>query len=87
HVTGIITDIGIELGKLLYWNDPRLTTERPVRANRGRLKLLGVLVSAFFIGGTGGALGFARLGYAACLPLALVLALLAAAPLLQDLVA
>lgn len=85
HVTGIITDIGIEIGKLLYWNDARLTNERPVQANLARLKLLIVLVTAFFIGGTGGALGFERLGYSACLPLALLLALLAAAPLLQDL--
>ncbi|HEV2700939.1 MAG TPA: YoaK family protein, partial [Steroidobacteraceae bacterium] len=84
HVTGIVTDIGIEVGKFLYWNDPR-HTERPVRANPVRLRLLTILLSAFFLGGASGALGFARMGYAACVPLALVLALLAAAPLLQDL--
>jgi uncharacterized membrane protein YoaK (UPF0700 family) len=87
HVTGIITDIGIEVGKLLYWNDARLVTERPVRANLPRLRLLGVLFTAFFIGSTSGAFGFIHLGYAACLPLALILALLAAAPLLQELAA
>jgi uncharacterized membrane protein YoaK (UPF0700 family) len=85
HVTGIVTDIGIELGKLLYWNDSRHTA-RPVRANLARLRLLIILVSAFFLGGATGALGFKHLGYGACLPLALVLALLAAAPMLQDLV-
>jgi uncharacterized membrane protein YoaK (UPF0700 family) len=84
HVTGIITDIGIEIGKGLYWNDVRLTSERPVQANPLRLKLLAVLVTAFFIGSTGGALGFEHLGYSACLPLALILAVLAAAPMLAD---
>lgn len=84
HVTGIITDIGIEVGKLLYWNDPR-RAERPVQANFVRLRLLIILVTAFFLGGASGALGFKHLGYGACLPLALVLALLAAAPMLQDL--
>jgi uncharacterized membrane protein YoaK (UPF0700 family) len=84
HVTGIITDIGIEVGKLLYWNDPG-RAERPVQANLMRLRLLIILVTAFFLGGARGALGFKHLGYGACLPLALVLALLAAAPMLQDL--
>jgi uncharacterized membrane protein YoaK (UPF0700 family) len=84
HVTGIITDIGIEVGKLLYWNDPR-RADRPVQANFVRLRLLIILVAAFFLGGASGALGFKHLGYGACLPLALVLALLAAAPMLQDL--
>jgi uncharacterized membrane protein YoaK (UPF0700 family) len=85
HVTGIVTDIGIEVGKLLYRNDPRTTLERPVRADLARLKLLTILVGAFFIGGISGAVGFEHLGYAACLPLALILALLAALPMLQDL--
>lgn len=85
HVTGIITDIGIELGKLLYWNDPQRSAERPVRANLVRLRLLIILVSAFFIGGASGALGFKHLGYSACVPLALLLALLAAAPMFEDL--
>jgi uncharacterized membrane protein YoaK (UPF0700 family) len=85
HVTGIVTDIGIEVGKLLYWNDSRMSSERPVRANLVRPKLLIILVSAFFLGGATGTLGFKHLGYAACLPLALLLALLAAAPMLQDL--
>ena len=84
HVTGIVTDIGIEVGKLLYWNDPRLP-ERPVQANLVRLRLLSLLVGAFFIGGASGAVGFSRLGYGASIPLAVILALLAAAPLLQDL--
>jgi uncharacterized membrane protein YoaK (UPF0700 family) len=84
HVTGIITDIGIEVGKLLYWNDARHSDQQPVQANLVRLRLLIVLVSAFFLGGIAGALGFKHLGYGACLPLALVLALLALMPMLED---
>jgi uncharacterized membrane protein YoaK (UPF0700 family) len=39
HVTGMTTDMGIELGKLLYWNIARDDTARPmVRADRARLK-------------------------------------------------
>ncbi len=39
HVTGIVTDIGIELGKLAYWNRSRDLPE-PVRADRDKLRLL-----------------------------------------------
>ncbi|WP_200845154.1 YoaK family protein [Roseomonas sp. 18066] len=74
HVTGIATDIGIELGKLFYWNwgaDPRF-----VRADRGKLGLLAVLLGGFLAGGIVGAVGFGQLGFVCCLPLAgLVLAL------------
>ena len=35
HVTGMVTDIGIELGKLFYWNAAGQSDERvPVRADR-----------------------------------------------------
>ncbi|WP_442970704.1 YoaK family protein [Roseomonas sp. USHLN139] len=74
HVTGIATDIGIELGKLLYWN--RGSEARFVRADRGKLRLLGVLLGGFFLGGVAGALGFGRLGFVCCLPLAGVVLLL-----------
>lgn len=80
HMTGLVTDIGIELGKLCYWN--RRYLEQPgtfVRADRTRLALLGSLLGCFLAGGVAGALGFARFGFPACLPLALLLLLLARA--------
>lgn len=77
HVTGIVTDIGIELGKFAYWNRSELP---PVLADRRKLRLLTFLLAAFFLGGVTGALGFARLGFAATLPLALILALYGSAP-------
>lgn len=83
HMTGIVTDIGIELGKLLYWNaDPA----RPrVDANRARLAMLCVLLLCFFAGGVAGALGFRHLGYLSTVPLALLLCALAIVPALDDL--
>ena len=87
HVTGIVTDLGIELGKLVYWNAPGATAQPAVTADRARLRLLTVLLAAFFIGGVLGALGFKHLGYVSTVPLALVLIALAAVPAIDDLTA
>jgi len=39
-MTGIVTDIGIELGKLFYWNVLSAdAASKPVLANRERLKV------------------------------------------------
>ena len=82
HVTGIVTDIGIELGRALYWN--RHPERKRVVANRRRLALLCALLSSFFIGGALGALGFKHLGYSATLPLAALLVMLAVGPAMDD---
>lgn len=77
HVTGLVTDIGIELGKILYWNRVEHTPEMPhVRANWEKLKVHLMLVVSFFVGGVIGALGFKHVGYVSTVPLAIVLALL-----------
>jgi len=77
HVTGLVTDIGIELGKLLYWNRSTDKPDQPdVRVNKERLKVHLQLVLSFFIGGVIGALGFKHAGYVSTVPLAIVLALL-----------
>lgn len=80
HVTGLLTDLGLELGRLLYWN--RSSGDRVV-ADRHRLRIHASLVLAFFIGGLSGALGFKHAGFIATLPLALGLVLLAGASLLR----
>lgn len=87
HITGMVTDIGIELGKLMYWNQPRAESGDvpPVRADRQRLRLLAMLVGCFFIGGVAGALGFKHAGYLSTVPLALFLVLLASVPAIDDL--
>jgi uncharacterized membrane protein YoaK (UPF0700 family) len=82
HVTGLITDFGIELGKLLYVN--RHPDQPAVRANRDRLRVHGQLIACFFLGGLCGALGFKHVGYISTVPLAALLALLVMRPALED---
>ena len=83
HVTGLVTDLGIELGKLVYMNRDR--EQAPVRANRERMRTHGLLIGSFFVGGLIGALGFKLVGYIATVPLALLLLSLCLKPLWQDL--
>ena len=82
HVTGLLTDLGIELGKMSYIN--RLATPRKVVANRRKLRILGLLIGSFSGGALLGAFGFKTYGYIATLPLAFVLVLLVWAPLKDD---
>jgi uncharacterized membrane protein YoaK (UPF0700 family) len=83
HLTGVITDLGIEMGKLVYWNRPGDTS--PVVADRERMSTLVMLVASFFLGGVLGAAGFKLFGYLATLPLAAILLFLSAVPVLDDL--
>ena len=84
HVTGIVTDIGIELGKLAYWNRDPGKGDRVV-ADRAKLRLLTLLLCSFFIGGVIGAIGFDRIGLLFALPFAALLLLLSVPPLAEDL--
>lgn len=84
HVTGIVTDIGIELGKLVYRNRAHVAPADRVVANRDRLQLLSALLVFFFVGGIAGAFGFKQVGYGATVPLALVLIALASVPIADD---
>lgn len=83
HVTGLVTDIGIELGKLFFWNSGA-SAERVV-ADRGKLRLLGSLLAMFLLGGLAGAFGFKYLGFIVTVPLALALLSLAIIPVIDDL--
>lgn len=86
HVTGMITDMGIELGKLVYWNRDQTNPQAfRVRADRPKLRLLGLLLGSFFAGGVFGAFGFHRWGFVTCLPLGSLLLLLAIPSLAHDL--
>ena len=80
HITGMVTDIGIELGKGAYRN--RLSDADPVRADLARLTMLSLLVLLFFLGGVMGALGYLSLGFLVLLVPALLLLALALPPLL-----
>jgi uncharacterized membrane protein YoaK (UPF0700 family) len=79
HITGVVTDIGIELGKMLL--------PRSLSFDRAHLGTLTRLLTAFFVGGVVGALGFKKLGYFSTVPLALILVSLAGVPAMDDLLA
>lgn len=86
HVTGIVTDIGIELGKLFYWNDRSLSqTEGMVLASREKMRALFSLLLLFLLGGIVGAFGFQKVGSLFTIPLAGLLLLLAIVPVWDDL--
>lgn len=85
HMTGNVTDLGIELAKLFYRNSRKLEGAPLIRADRGRLKLVGLLLASFVAGGIAGALGFRHFGFKTTVPLALFLVLLAGRPLLLEL--
>lgn len=84
HVTGLCTDMGIELGKLFYFNRREIPGQ-VVYANRDKLKLHSLLIACFFMGGVSGALGFKYIGYSATILLAALLALLTIGPIWYDL--
>ncbi|MDB5760735.1 MAG: hypothetical protein JWM30_4024 [Burkholderia sp.] len=84
HITGLVTDIGIELGKLIYWNKSRDVSSHPVLATRTRLRVHGALVLSFFVGGVTGALGFKYAGFSSTIALALPLLAMSLAPALQS---
>ncbi|WP_390893445.1 YoaK family protein [Bosea rubneri] len=74
HLTGMVTDIGIEMGKLFYWNRRHGPPgARTVAADRRKLAILLRVVGMFFAGGIVGAVGFAQLGYVFTVPLAAIL--------------
>ena len=90
HMTGVITDLGIELGKLLYWNrhpgglDGSTGAPAAVRANRFKLRLYSTLLFSFFAGGIVGAAGFKHVGFIWVLPLSALLLLISLPPLVAD---
>jgi len=84
HVTGIVTDLGIELGKWMYWN--QASGDHRVVADRPKMRLLASMLIMFFVGGVVGALSFGHLGFISTVPLAFVLVLLAGVPVWDDIV-
>ncbi len=83
HVTGLVTDVGIEIGRWLFWRGHAVAPETEAD-NRQRLRLHASLVLFFFTGAVTGAQGFKHFGFAASIVLAAWLVLLSALPLLAD---
>lgn len=84
HMTGNSTDLGIELGKLVYWNCDPSSADKVV-ANREKLRTHAGLIGLFVLGGFIGARGFKTIGFATTIPLALLVFALAVVPVLDDL--
>ncbi len=83
HLTGMVTDVGIKLGRLAY---AFASDELPTASlDVNKLALLMSLIGLFFLGGVTGALGYKHIGFLFTLPLAALLLLLAATPVLDDL--
>ncbi len=82
HVTGMITDIGIVLGRLVLAQPEQ--SGRATTAEYATLRLLSSLVGLFFFGGVVGALGFKHIGFFFTVPLSLILLLLAGMPVVDD---
>ncbi|HCZ33645.1 MAG TPA: DUF1275 domain-containing protein [Holophagaceae bacterium] len=84
HLTGTVTDIGIELGRLAYVNVHHRQGRDRILANRQKLSLLILILASFLGGGVAGALGFKHIGFKVTVPLAGFLCFLAARPLLLE---
>ena len=85
HMTGVVTDLSIELGRMFYWNRDGVPASAPVQANRERLAVLATLLAMFLIGSLLGAFAFQRIGFAATVPIAVLLMVIALIPVLDDL--
>lgn len=85
HVTGLVTDIGIELGKMFYWNRSRARGDMLyVASDRRRLRFMLILFAMFISGGLLGALGFKHIGFSSTVPLAGILMIMALVPVADD---
>lgn len=82
HITGMSTDIGIELGRMFF----RYTckSRKRVIVNRARLRLHILLISSFIAGGVIGAYAFKQYGFSSTIPLALMLLVIAVIPITDD---
>lgn len=85
HMTGNITDLGIELGKALFWSRAGRPAPALVVAHRQRLARATGLISMFVAGGAAGAAGFSSVGFVCVVPLAAILLAVSVPPILADL--
>jgi uncharacterized membrane protein YoaK (UPF0700 family) len=82
HLTGMVTDAGIALGRIVVWAFSGAASS--VAAEADTLALLVPLILLFFAGGVTGAVGFKHAGFLFTLPLAAVLLILAGVPVMDD---
>jgi uncharacterized membrane protein YoaK (UPF0700 family) len=83
HITGMVTDIGIALGRVAWSKGTR--GKESLEPELSSLRLLTSLIALFCVGGTIGAIGFKRIGFLFTIPLALMVTALAVVPVIDDL--
>jgi uncharacterized membrane protein YoaK (UPF0700 family) len=83
HLTGMITDIGIALGRIA--SGTPLEPAQGIESEFEKIQLLSSLIALFFVGGVTGALGFKHTGFFFTFPLAAILLVLAIVPVVDDL--
>ncbi|RGE45401.1 DUF1275 domain-containing protein [Comamonas testosteroni] len=87
HMTGNFTDLGMELGKLVFWRNQRGAGDGPpthVHHDWARMKVSAGLIAMFVLGGISGALGFKYIGFFCVVPLAALLLVISVPPFLRD---
>ena len=82
HATGTVTDIGIELGRVVY---DRVWPDRGVAPDRVKLGILLKIIGMFVLGGIFGVIGFQLAGFMFAIPLAGVLFILGLPGVVQSL--
>lgn len=85
HMTGVITDLGIELGRLLYWNRHKaIHGLGKVTADRRKLVIHATILGLFITGAIVGALSFKKIGFLTTVPISVAMLLIAVPPLWRD---
>jgi uncharacterized membrane protein YoaK (UPF0700 family) len=85
HMTGMVTDLGIELGKIIFWNRSEEANRiHYVKGNPKKIRTLTTIVFMFFFGGLIGALSFKDFGFISVAPLALILTSIASLQIIRD---
>lgn len=84
HMTGNITDLGMELGKTMFLARSAQAPAHAVQHNWPRMRMSAGLIAMFVLGGIVGALGFKYVGFVCVVPLAALLLALSVPPFLRD---
>lgn len=85
HMTGIVTDIGIELGRMMYWNRSQEANKvHIVRSNQKKLKAHLLIFGMFLTGGVVGAISFQKTGYISVVPISISLIVISSLQIYRD---
>ncbi|MGJ7537526.1 MULTISPECIES: YoaK family protein [unclassified Variovorax] len=86
HMTSVLTDLGVELGRWIHGNPARgAHSQDAARTDFRKLALYATILALFVAGSVIGAIAFTTVGFVTTLPFAAVLIVLAMPSMLQDL--